>query len=90
MCKHCVIFSRATSKESFSIKYDEISGVAVEDLKEIGWSESYYERSNFENLLQEQAEKHRLALLNKYCNCITTVPHQHLRGGGVRGVDTMV
>ena len=46
-----VEFSRAASKESFSIWYHDVTVVIVKDLKEIDRSKSYDECWNFEGLL---------------------------------------
>ena len=46
-----VVFSRAASKESLPIKYDNVNGVTVGDLKVIVQSKTYFEHRNFVNLL---------------------------------------
>ena len=43
-----VAFSSSTPNASSSIQDDDINGVTVEDLKDIGWSKSYDVCRNFE------------------------------------------
>ena len=51
LCMDLVGFSRATSKEPFSILEDKANGVTAEELKAISGSKVYDERRSFEKLL---------------------------------------
>ena len=52
-----VALSRETLKESFTIWYDDVSGVTVEDLKFICCSKDYDDCKSLEKLLWGQEEK---------------------------------
>ena len=71
-----VALSRATSKEPFSIWDDGANSVTVEDLKVIGWSKSYDDRRNFENMLREKEEQTHASLIPQIAgldnNCTTS------------------
>ena len=75
-----VILSRSAPKEPFTIGYDYVNGVTVENLKVVYQSKDYYEYRKFEKCFGGNQGKHNLALFHKYWYCHTTAPGQHLRG----------